>query len=75
MLIMTVTCQLTVLSNGKKVAEKLLELGDTIAIANVTVVNESIMRDTLKIELKQELEHDELIMLGALIGRIDSNNV
>ena len=70
---MTVTCQLTVLSNGKKVAEKLLELGDIIA--NVTVVNESIARDTLKIELKQELQHDELIQLGALIGRIDSNNV
>jgi hypothetical protein len=73
MITMTVTCQLTVLSNGNRIAKKLLELGDIIA--NVTVVNESIMRDTLKIELKQELEHDELIMLGALIGRIDSNNV
>ena len=70
---MTVTCQLTVLSNSKRIAEKLLEIGDIIA--NVTIVNESIMRDTLKIELKQELEQDELIMLGALIGRIDSNNI
>lgn len=72
---MTVTCQLTVLSNGKKVAEKLLELKDSLAITNVTVVNESIARDTLKIELTQEFKHEELIQLGALIGRIDSNNV
>jgi hypothetical protein len=72
---MTVTCQLTVLSNGKKVAEKLLELKDILAIANVTVVNELIARDALKIELTQEFKQEELIQLGALIGRIDSNNV
>lgn len=70
---MKVTCQLTVVSNSEKVAKELIKIEELIA--DVKIVHVSFLKDALEIELKQELEQDELIMLGALIGRIDACNV
>jgi hypothetical protein len=70
---MTVTCQLTILSDANKISEELLKLEDIIA--DVVIVPTSSIRHALQIKLKHELEQDELIQLGALIGRIDSNNI
>jgi iron only hydrogenase large subunit-like protein len=70
---MTVTCQLTILSDANKISEELLKLEDIIT--SVVIVPTSSTRHALQIELKYELEQDELIQLGALIGRIDCNNV